>query len=103
MFQIITFYKFISLDALSEKRDRLRTAMLEHSIKGTVILANEGFNSTVCGERTNLLSFVRKAEEILGTSIDFKTSIHSESPFRRIDVKIKPEIVSLKQPVDISL
>ena len=103
MFQIITFYKFISLDALSEKRDRLRTAMCEHSIKGTVILANEGFNSTVCGERTNLLSFVRKAEEILGTSIDFKTSIHSESPFRRIDVKIKPEIVSLKQPVDISL
>jgi UPF0176 protein len=103
MFQIITFYKFIGLDGLPIKRDRLRTAMLEHSIKGTIILANEGFNSTVCGDEVNLRAFVMKAEEILDTSIEFNTSIHPEAPFRKIDVKIKPEIVTLKQEVDVSL
>src|SRR4029453_14266043 len=102
MFQIITFYKFISLDALPEKREHLSIAMRKHSIKGTIILADEGFNSSVCGKKTNLLLFVSKAEEILGTAIEFKTSIHSEVPFRKIDVKIKPEIVTLKQEVDVS-
>ena len=103
MFQIITFYKFISLDKLPEKRDQLRAAMREHAIKGTIILANEGFNSTVCGEETNLQSFVLRAEAILGTAIESKSSNHPEEPFRRIDIKIKPEIVTLKQHVDISL
>src|SRR5688572_17327489 len=103
MFQITTFYKFISLAGLEEKRDRLRAAMREHEIKGTIILAEEGFNSTVCGEETNLRLFIEKAEEILGSQIEYKTSVHPETPFKRIDVKIKPEIVTLKQPVDISL
>ena len=103
MFQIITFYKFISLDALPEKRDLLRTAMRKHSIKGTIILAGEGFNSTVCGEATNLQSFMMKSETILGTEIEFKTSLHSVTPFRKSDVKIKPEIVTLKKEVDVSL
>jgi len=91
------------LGDLTEKRDRLRIAMREHTIKGTIILADEGFNSTVCGEETNLRSFVLTAEAILRTTIEYKSSDHSEAPFRRIDVKIKPEIVTLKQPVDISL
>ena len=103
MFKIITFYKFIPLAELTQKRDRLRAAMREHSIKGTIILADEGFNSTICGEATDLRSFVLAAEAILKTAIEYKSSCHREPPFRKIDVKIKPEVVTLKQPVDISL
>src|SRR5687768_11954709 len=102
MFHIVTTYRFTPLTELSEKRARLRAAMRQHSIKGTLILAEEGFNSTVCGAETNLRLFIEKAEEILGSQIEYKTSVHPETPFRRIDVKIKPEIVTLKQPVDIS-
>ena len=32
-----------------------------------------------------------------------KSSFHDAAPFRKIDVKIKPEIVTLKRPVDMSL
>jgi UPF0176 protein len=103
MFQIITFYKFTPMGELAEIRDRLRTAMREYSTKGTIILAIEGFNSAICGEETNLQSFLVKAEEILDTTFEYKSSNHPEAPFRKIDVKIKPEIVTLKQPVDISL
>jgi UPF0176 protein len=103
MFQIVTFYKFKSLDDLAEKRDLLRSAMREHSVKGTIILANEGFNSTVCGDERDLRLFISAAEEILGVKIEYKSSAHAQAPFRRIDVKIKPEIVTLKQPVDLSL
>jgi len=101
--QIVTFYKFIELDRLTERRDELKGAMRELDIRGTVILAGEGFNSTVCGTPASVAVFLKRVETILNVSIDGKSSFHIERPFRRIEVKIKPEIVALKQNVDISL
>lgn len=104
-FQIITFYEFKIFDAdeLTGIRASLRDAMRENSIKGTIILATEGFNSTVCGEPSDIDRFVVAAESILATQLNYKSSFHEACPFRKIDVKIKPEIVTLKKPVDISL
>lgn len=104
-FQIITFYEFKIFDAdeLTAIRASLRDAMRENSIKGTIILATEGFNSTVCGEPSDIDRFVVAAESILATQLIYKSSFHEACPFRKIDVKIKPEIVTLKKPVDISL
>ena len=104
-FQIITFYEFKRFEAseLQTIRASLRDAMRRQSIKGTIILAEEGYNSTVCGEPSAIAGFVTEAEEILSTRLNYKSSFHSACPFRRVDVKVKPEIVTLKQPVDISL
>ena len=104
-FQIITFYEFKAFEAseLTTIRASLRDAMRENSIKGTIILAEEGFNSTVCGEQRAIERFVPDAESILATRLIYKSSFHEVCPFRKIDVKIKPEIVTLKKPVDISL
>ena len=102
--QIITFYEFKPYEPahLLRIRDGLRTAMSEHSINGTIILATEGFNSTVCGTPAEIIRFVTAAEAILGVKLSYKSSFHDGLPFRRIDVKIKPEIVTLKRPVDMS-
>ncbi len=88
---------------LESKRAALKAAMREFSIKGTIILAEEGFNSTVSGQKANVELFLRRAKQILDTAIEHKSAVHSEMPFRKIDVKIKPEIVALKQKVDVSL
>ena len=103
-FQIITFYEFkrFSTDELPRLKASLRDAMAGNSIRGTVILAEEGFNSTVCGEPSNLNLFITEAEKILDTKLNFKASFHDACPFRKVDVKIKPEIVTLKKHVDIS-
>lgn len=103
-FQIVTFYQFksFSSERLVELKAALRDAMIGNSIKGTIILAEEGFNSTVCGEAGDLKIFIAAAEEILQTKLNFKSAFHDKCPFRKVDVKIKPEIVTLKKPVDIS-
>lgn len=104
-YQIITFYEFKDLSAVAELesiKSMLRDAMRDRSIKGTIILANEGFNSTVCGEPDGIEMFVLAAERILDTKLEYKSSFHNLVPFRRINVKIKPEIVTLKKPVNIS-
>src|SRR5688572_29819334 len=104
MFQIITFYKFKAFDAdeLVGIRDDLRSLMRQLEIKGTIILAKEGFNSTLCGRPEDITVFLAEASRILDTEIEYKSSFHDRFPFRRVDVKIKPEIVTLKKSVDIS-
>ena len=50
--QIVSFYAFKDLKAvagLSVLKERLRAAMKEFEIRGTIILAEEGFNGMVCG------------------------------------------------------
>lgn len=99
--QIITFYEFKRLENLPEIRERLKSAMRENSILGTIILAEEGYNSTVSGAPENIEKFVRILETTFESKIKFKASFHEASPFRRMLVKIKPEIVTLKQKVEI--
>lgn len=101
--QIITFYEFKRLENLPQIRDALKAAMRENLILGTIILADEGFNSTVSGAPANVEKFVVAAESILETKLKIKSSFHAASPFRRIHVKIKPEIVTLKQNVAIEM
>ena len=103
-YRIITFYQFSRLDEqrLPELKFAVKDLMAAHSIKGTFILAEEGFNATVCGMPGDIETFVKAAETLLETSLVLKSSFHAEFPFRKIDVKIKPEIVTLKQAVDIA-
>ncbi len=103
-YQIITFYEFKDLRPvadLSQIKASLKVVMQEHSILGTIILAEEGFNSTVGGMPQDIERFVEAAEAILNTKLNIKSSFHSGLPFRKIKVKIKPEIVTLKKKIDI--
>jgi UPF0176 protein len=104
-YEIITFYEFRSIrnDELADLRDTISTLMRENSIKGTFILAEEGFNATVCGLSNDIAKFVSSTEDLLQTKLEYKSSFNHERPFRRVDVKIKPEIVTLKQKVDITV
>jgi UPF0176 protein len=99
--QIITFYQFKKLENLAEIRDEIKAAMRELSVLGTVIIAEEGFNSTVSGAPENIEKFVAVLERIFETKLVYKSSFHAANPFRRVHVKIKPEIVTLKQKVEI--
>lgn len=106
LYQIITFYEFKDLgdgETLKEIKKSLDAAMRANSILGTIILAREGFNSTVSGTPRDIEKFTIDAERILETRLKYKSSFHAEQSFRRIKVKIKPEIVTLKEPEIVTL
>lgn len=103
--QIIAFYEFkdLSVFALDEIKESLRALLRESGVRGTIIIANEGFNGMVCGDVGQISDFITRAEDILDTKLSVKSSFFSDAPFRKIDVKIKPEIVTLKRSVDMSM
>lgn len=105
-FRIIAFYEFKDLTSvgdLSELKAELKEIFGLTGVRGTIILAAEGYNGMVCGTDDQVNAFIAAAERILTTSLVYKESFNTSAPFRKIDVKIKPEIVTLKKNVDISL
>ncbi|MBV9216951.1 MAG: hypothetical protein JO053_12325 [Acidobacteria bacterium] len=103
MIEINSFYEFCPLAGLVEVRESLREAMRETGVRGTIILAEEGYNGMICGDSEPLRKFLVIAESVIKSRITPKSSFHHSAPFRKIDVKIKPEIVTLKRRVDINL
>jgi len=104
-FQIITFYGFKNMDPLGDLfvvKDNLTNLMDALDLRGTMILSSEGYNSTLGGDPRSVSEFISRANEILDTTIKSKSSFHDELPFKRIKIKVKPEIVTLKRPVDIA-
>ncbi|MEJ7624800.1 MAG: rhodanese-like domain-containing protein [Pyrinomonadaceae bacterium] len=103
--EIIAFYGFIDLlklGALVDLRAAIRSRLREDDIRGTLIIAPEGYNGMVCGEPVKIAGFVRALEQLLGTTLSAKSSYAAEAPFRKAEVRIKAEIVTLRKEVDIS-
>jgi UPF0176 protein len=100
-YQIITFYEFKRLENLAEIKVRLKSAMAELSILGTILIAEEGFNATVCGLPEKVEKFILAAEEIFETKLNYKMSFYETAPFCKIKIKIKTEIVRLRKEVEI--
>lgn len=104
-YKIAAFYKFLDLRGrdLTVLRNDIGKAMQDRGIVGTVIFAAEGINSTICGREDDVDGFVVDLSNLLCSDIKPKYSYSDEPPFKKIDVKIKAEIVTLKKEVDIEL
>jgi UPF0176 protein len=105
-YKIVTFYEFKRMAEIGDLKaicDSVRALMRELRIVGTVIIADEGYNSTAAGEPGGIDEFIERLCKTFHTEIVCKASFSDELPFRRIDVKVKPEIVTLKRSVDIDL
>jgi UPF0176 protein len=100
MTQIIAaFYKFVSLDDYRERRQPLLNLCHHHHIKGTILLAAEGINGTISGTRSSIdaiLAHLRSDPDF--TDLEHKESIATKSPFDRLKVRLKQEIVTLGVP-----
>ncbi|MEE9345375.1 MAG: hypothetical protein V3U88_07185, partial [Methylococcales bacterium] len=48
---VAAMYKFVQLPDFTEMRTPLHQHCVEHGIKGTILLAEEGLNGTIAGSR----------------------------------------------------
>jgi UPF0176 protein len=101
IYQIITFYEFKPLADLPRLKAELKAAMDELSIRGTILIAAEGYNSTISGTPEDIDRFVEILEKAFETELRYKTSYHSDRPFLKAKVRIKQEIVALRRSVDL--
>lgn len=97
----LSFYKFtpFSPELLVELRASLLEKTKSLGLKGTILLAQEGFNSFIAGSREAIDAFKATVETIPGmTELPYKESLSDEQPFTRMLVKIKKEIITMGCP-----
>ncbi|KAF0096242.1 MAG: hypothetical protein E1N59_209 [Puniceicoccaceae bacterium 5H] len=96
---IAAFYKFTPFPTFREWQRPLLELGQKLGLRGTVLIADEGINSTLAGPPEGVRQFLVFLEEQaeLGP-IERKYAESEQMPFRRWKVRLKKEIVTLGQP-----
>ncbi len=93
---VCALYKFVALPDYQQLRLPLKSEMDRLSVRGTILLAQEGVNGTVAGNNGDvlaLLDWLKKDTRLY--DLEVKTSVAPEMPFKRGKVKLKKEVVTM--------
>ena len=98
-YQTAAFYKFVELPDFAELKAPLLACCEAHHVKGIILLAHEGINSTIAGPAEGVhavLAFLRGDPRL--ADLQHKEAWSTKSPFYRMKVRLKREIVTLGVP-----
>lgn len=96
MYICAALYKFVELADFEALRQPLYDTLVQHEVKGTLLLAREGINGTICGTRTAIdavLAYLRSDARL--ADLEHKESPSDTQAFYRTKVKLKKEIVTM--------
>jgi UPF0176 protein len=93
---IILFYKFVRLENPEVFRDEQKKLVKELGLKGRMLVAHEGINGTFEGTKDAIEAYksaLRADPRFEG--IKFKESEGTGDAFTKIEIKVRPEVVTL--------
>lgn len=92
----IAGYRFVDLPDRDALQVPFQEACGELQLKGTILLSTEGINFFLAGHQTQIDGFVEYLEfDERFAAIPIKVSYSDYQPFRRMNVRLKKEIISL--------
>ncbi len=95
-YNIILFYRFTPIDNPEAFRDEQKVLCHELGLRGRLLIAKEGINGTFEGTVEQIKAY-QKALTSLPAFKDlvFKTSVGTGKAFTKLEIKIRPEVVTL--------
>ena len=98
--KVVSLYRFLDIENLDSFRDQLKKLCDEQCLLGTILVATEGFNGTLAGSESSVrivMNWIRDRFNI-DEELDARWTESGEAPFRKMQVKVKKEIVTLGRP-----
>ena len=93
---IYTFYRFLKIRNKKHIKKNFDSYLKNTTLRGTILIANEGINSSIAGKEKEVLNFIKQIKkELKIRKIQPKINFINFIPFNRMKVRIKKEIVSL--------
>ncbi|QCO56023.1 rhodanese-related sulfurtransferase [Pseudorhodobacter turbinis] len=99
MFTIAALYHFTRFPDHAALQQPLLALGREHGIRGSLLLAAEGINGTIAGDRAGIDAMLAHIRALPGCAeLEHKESWSEVQPFGRFKVRLKREIVTMGQP-----
>ena len=96
----IAAYKFITFDDTVDMRPKFQAQCAALGLMGTILLSPEGINLFLAGSRAGIDAFLQWLRaDARFADIAVKESNSDEQPFKRMLVKLKREIITMKNPL----
>ena len=95
----ISAYRFVTIDDTPALRERLFEQAASLQLLGTILLAEEGINLFLAGPSDAVHEFLAQLRaDPRFSGLEAKESWSAEQPFRKLLVKVKPEIIRMNHP-----
>lgn len=99
MIKNIAAYHFVPVADPDALASQLRTTAAASGLRGTILVAAEGINLFLAGDPAAIDDFVAALRsDARFADVTVKVSMSYELPFSQLKAKVKPEIISFRQP-----
>jgi len=99
MYIVAALYHFTRFADPAAMRGPLLELCRARGISGTLLLAGEGINGTIAGDRAGIDAVLAHIRALPGCAdLEWKESTAVDAPFHRMKVRLKREIVTMGQP-----
>lgn len=99
MYTIAALYHFTRFPDPEALRPALLDLCRAQSVKGTLLLAQEGINGTIAGPRAGIDAVLAHIRALPGCDgLEWKEATSDQPPFGKMKVRLKKEIVTMGQP-----
>ncbi len=101
---ILLYYKFVGIENPAEFADEHLKFCKSLGLSGKVLVGKEGINGSVCGTKQQIKKYksrMKKDERF--RDIVFKEDIGDSAPFTKMAVRVRPEIIAMKENVDLNM
>jgi len=99
MYTVAALYHFTRFDDPAALQGPLLDLCKSKGVMGTLLLAKEGVNGTIAGDRAGIDAILAHLRALPGCSdLERKESTATVAPFHRMKVRLKKEIVTMGQP-----
>ncbi|MEB3256283.1 MAG: rhodanese-related sulfurtransferase, partial [Synechococcaceae cyanobacterium] len=96
---VAAFYRFAAMAELVPLRRELQELAATQQVQGTILLADEGVNGTICGPDTGVMAVLQRLRRCPGLEpLEAKFSRAPRQAFQRLKVRLKREIVTMGCP-----
>ncbi|WP_189000910.1 oxygen-dependent tRNA uridine(34) hydroxylase TrhO [Deinococcus roseus] len=91
-----SFYRFVQVEDPQQLASELQDLCVQSQLLGSILVASEGINGMLAGTQGNLDAFWNTLHaDPRFAGLQAKRSPSSEMPFKRLKIKVKPELVPL--------
>lgn len=102
-YTVLLYYRYIEVPDTAAEREAQHAVCELNGLKGRILIGEEGINGTVAGDAAGIAAYqVYMETHPLFSGIPYKVDAASVMPFPKLQVKVRPEIVTLGVNIDMA-